>query len=74
MMEVDMRTNIVLDDKLIRRAKKVTGLSTKRAVVEEALRVLVRLREQEGARSLRGKLHWEGDLSALRKGRIDTTD
>ncbi len=66
-----MRTNIVLDDELVERAMALTGLSTKRAVVEEALRVLVRLREQEGVKLLRGKLQWEGDLSELREARFD---
>jgi len=67
-----MRTNIVLDDELVERAKELTGLDTKRAVVDEALRVLVRLREQEGVKSLRGKLNWEGNLSDLREARFDT--
>ncbi len=66
-----MRTNIVLDDELVERAKELTGLDTKRAVVDEALRVLVRLREQEGVKSLRGKLNWEGSLSDLREARFD---
>jgi len=66
-----MRTNIVLDDELLERARRLTGLTTKRAVVEEALRLLVKLREQEGVRSLRGRLRWEGDLSQMREGRFD---
>lgn len=64
------RTNIVLDDELIDRAKELTGLNTKRAVVEEALRTLVRLKEQEGVRALRGRLRWEGDLEELRRSRV----
>jgi Arc/MetJ family transcription regulator len=56
-----VRTNIALDDELIDRAKELTGLTTKRAVVDEALRTLVRLKEQEGIRALRGQLQWEGD-------------
>lgn len=66
-----MRTNIVLDDNLINRARQLTGLPTKRAVVEEALRVLIQLREQEQVKSLRGKLVWEGNLDELREGRTD---
>ncbi len=66
-----MRTNIDLDDELVERAKELTGLDTKRAVVDEALRLLVRLREQEGVKSLRGKLKWEGNLSDLREARFD---
>lgn len=65
-----MRTNLVLDDELIDRAKKATGLKTKREVVHEALRTLVRLSEQAEVRSLRGKLRWEGDLASLRESRF----
>jgi Arc/MetJ family transcription regulator len=45
---------------------RATGLPTKRAAVEEALRTLLRLRKQEGIRRLRGKLDWQGDLDAMR--------
>jgi Arc/MetJ family transcription regulator len=62
-----MRTNIVIDDKLMRETLRLTGLKTKREAVEEALRTLVRLRKQEDVRRLRGKLHWEGDLQAMRR-------
>jgi len=65
-----MRTNIVLEDELVAKARKLTGLKTKRAVVEEALRTLIRLREQENVRRLFGKLHWEGDLKTQREGRV----
>lgn len=61
-----MRTNVVLDDELVAKAMQYTGLTTKRAVIEEALRLLVRLKSQEEVRNLRGKLHWEGDLEAMR--------
>ena len=64
-----MRTNIVLDDKLIERAQKLTGIKTKRGVVQEALRTLVLLREQGEIRSLRGKLKWEGNLHEMRLSR-----
>jgi Arc/MetJ family transcription regulator len=66
-----MRTNIVLDDKLVERAQKLTGIKTKREVVEEALRTLVLLREQTGIRSLRGKLKWEGNLDDQRLSRLE---
>jgi Arc/MetJ family transcription regulator len=66
-----MRTNIVLDDKLVARAQELTGLKTKRAVVEEALRVMIRLKEQAQVRNLRGKLSWEGDLDEMREGRFE---
>lgn len=61
-----MRTNIVLNEELVERAKTLTGLATARAVVEEALITLVALREQGEVRKLRGKLRWEGSLDALR--------
>jgi Arc/MetJ family transcription regulator len=64
-----MRTNVVIDDKLIADAMKVTGLSTKKAVIEEALRTLVRLKSQEEIRALRGQLHWEGNLASMREDR-----
>ena len=66
-----VRTNIVLDETLIGEALALTGLKTKKAVIEEALRVLTRLKRQEQVRALRGRLHWEGDLDALRAGRVD---
>ena len=68
-----MRTNIVIDNSLMQRAMKATGLSTKKAVVEEGLRLLIKVKGQEGIRRLRGKVEWEGDLSARREGRIKAT-
>jgi Arc/MetJ family transcription regulator len=65
-----MRTNIVLDDKLIERAQKLTGIKTKREVVDEALRTLILLREQGSIRTVRGKLKWEGDLNEQRSSRF----
>jgi len=50
-----MRTTMVIDDELMREALRVSGLKTKREVVEEGLRTLVRLRRQEGIRRLRGR-------------------
>jgi len=67
-----MRTNIVIDEQLIGRAKQLTGLKTKRAVVEEALRALIHMKEQAQVRQLRGKLRWEGDLNAMREGRFES--
>ena len=69
-----MRTNVVIDDQLMAEALESTGLKTKHAVIEEALRTLVRLKKQEQVRSLRGKLQWEGSLSALREGRFTDVD
>ena len=65
-----MRTNIVLDDKLINRAQKLTGIKTKREVVHEALRLLILLKEQAAVRALRGKLPWDGDLDCQRQSRV----
>lgn len=64
-----MRTNIVIDDKLMKEALRTTGLKTKREVVELGLQTLVRLRKQTEIQSLRGKLHWEGDLDEMRRDR-----
>ena len=64
-----MRTNIVLDDNLIERAQKLTGIKTKREVVQEALRMLILLREQAEIRQLRGRLAWEGNLDEQRQSR-----
>ncbi len=64
-----MRTNIVIDDKLMNEAMKLTGLKTKKAVVETGLKLLIQLRKQEGIKSLRGKLKWEGDLEEMRLDR-----
>lgn len=61
-----MRTNIVIDDKLMKDALSATGLKTKREAVELGLRTLLRLRQQEKIRGLRGKLRWQGDLNAMR--------
>jgi len=65
-----MRTNIVLDDKLVERAQKLTGIKTKREVVQEALRTLILLREQSEVRILRGKLLWDGNLDDQRRSRF----
>ena len=64
-----MRTNIVIDDKLMKETLRATGLKTKREAVELALRTLLRLSRQEQIRSLRGKLHWRGDLNRMRADR-----
>ncbi len=67
-----MRTNVVLDETLLAQAKAVTGIQTTRGVIDEALRLLIRLREQGQVRDLRGQLRWEGDLATLREGRANT--
>lgn len=64
-----MRTNIVIDDKLMKETLRATGLKTKREAVELGLRILLRLRQQEQIRRFRGKLNWHGDLDAMRTDR-----
>ena len=64
-----LRTNIEIDDKLMKDALKATGAKTKREAVELGLRTLVRLRAQEKAKELRGRITWEGDLNAMRTDR-----
>jgi len=61
-----VRTNIVIDDKLMRETLRTTGLKTKREAVELGLRTLLRLGKQNEIRGLRGKLKWQGDLEAMR--------
>jgi Arc/MetJ family transcription regulator len=61
-----MRTNILIDDKLMRDALRATGLKTKREAVDLGLRTLLRLSRQGEIRRLRGKLGWQGDLEAMR--------
>jgi Arc/MetJ family transcription regulator len=66
-----MRTNIEIDDKLMADAQRLSGLPTKKAVVEEALRLLVRMKNQSRIRELYGKIEWEGDLDAMRRDKDD---
>lgn len=61
-----MRTNIVIDDKLMNETLRLTGLKTKREAVELGLQTLLRLRQQEEIRGFRGKLDWQGDLEQMR--------
>jgi len=72
--EMNMRTNVVLDEELVARAQELTGIKTKREVIHEALRAFVRLQEQAKIRELRGKLQWEGDLNESRQGRLYDRD
>jgi len=62
-----MRTNIVIDDRLMTEAMKASGAQTKREAVERGLKALVRLSRQGEIRKLRGKLDWQGDLDAMRR-------
>lgn len=61
-----MRTNIVIDDKLMRDTLRATGIKTKREAVEEGLRTLLRLSKQAQIRKLRGTVDWQGDLDQMR--------
>jgi Arc/MetJ family transcription regulator len=61
-----MRTNIVIDDELMASAFKATGLTTKKDVVEQGLKLLVKRKKQQGIRNLRGKVKWSGDLDEMR--------
>jgi Arc/MetJ family transcription regulator len=65
-----MRTNIEIDDQLLRKAMRSTGARTKRATVDEALRLLVQIKEQSSILKLRGKVQWEGDLEKSRRSRF----
>ncbi len=65
-----MRTNIEIDDRLMREAMRRSGKRTKRATVEAGLQALLDIYKQVGVRKLRGKVHWEGDLTVSRLGRV----
>jgi len=65
-----MRTNIEIDDQLMRQAMRVTGARTKRAAVEAGLRALLQIHRQTGILRLRGKVQWEGNLEESRRSRI----
>ncbi len=64
-----MRTNIVIDDQLMKRAQRAAGARTKKETVELGLKTLIRLQAQGKARALRGKIKWQGDLHASRLAR-----
>jgi Arc/MetJ family transcription regulator len=64
-----MRTNIDIDDNLMRQAMRLEGADTKKATVEAGLRLLIATRSQAGIRKLRGKVKWEGNLEESRRGR-----
>ena len=64
-----MRTNIEIDDTLMAEARKATGHATKKQTVEDALRLLIRLRRQQDVAAAFGKYRWHGDLARTREGR-----
>ncbi len=61
-----MRTNIVVDDTIMEEALKLSGVKTKKSVVDKALKLLIQVKRQEAIRELKGKLRWEGNLSEMR--------
>ena len=67
-----MRTNIEINDAVLEEARRITGLSTKREIVDHALRELVARHRRRDVLTLRGRVHWEGDLEVSRTGRFDT--
>lgn len=64
-----MRTNIVIDDKLMADALKASGCSTKKEAVEQGLKLLLLRSQQQDIRKLRGRVKWEGDLDEMRGGK-----
>jgi Arc/MetJ family transcription regulator len=69
-MEGAMRTNVDIDDSLMSEAMEKNGTTTKKATIEDALRLLIQTRSQVGIRQLRGKIRWEGNLEESRLGRF----
>jgi Arc/MetJ family transcription regulator len=67
MDNTSIRTNIVLDKYLLDAALQVTGIKTRRQLIEHALRELVRHKQQRKLLSLKGNIQWEGDLDTLRE-------
>ena len=68
-----MRITVTLNDELFAKAMQASQLSTEQAVIEAGLRVLIRLHAQKQIRSLRGQLHWKGDLDAMRSDNPPTS-
>ncbi|MBL7174861.1 MAG: type II toxin-antitoxin system VapB family antitoxin [Desulfobacteraceae bacterium] len=66
---MEKRTNIVVDENLVQTALKATGLKTRRALIDFALRDLLRRESQKRILELRGQINWEGDLKTIRQGR-----
>jgi Arc/MetJ family transcription regulator len=66
-----MRTNIIIDDELIQKGFRYTGINTKKSLVDFALRELIKRKERKRILELKGKLHWEGDLEEMRSSRFN---
>jgi Arc/MetJ family transcription regulator len=67
--EYGMRTNIEIDDVLMREAQKASGHATKKQTVEDALRLMIRMRRQHEVDAAFGKYRWRGNLARSRTGR-----
>ena len=65
-----MRTNVVIDEKIIKKAQNYTGLKTKKEVINYALQELIKRKERKEILKLAGKLHWEGNLDEMREERF----
>lgn len=63
------RTNVVLDDELVDQCRKLTGINTRRALIDYALHELLRRRHQRRLLELKGSIQWEGELDSWRKAR-----
>jgi Arc/MetJ family transcription regulator len=61
-----MRTNVVIDDSLMKSAIKASGVKTKKDAIEQGLKLLVQVKSQKKIKNLRGKLKWSGNLDAMR--------
>ncbi len=64
-----MDTNVTVNDTLVAKAMELTGIKTKRQVIDTALRTFIRLQQQRAILALEGAIPWEGDLEALRTSR-----
>lgn len=69
-----MRTNIVIDEELVKKGIRYTGLKTKKELVNHALKELIQREERKEILRLKGKLHWDGDLEEMRRNRFDDPD
>jgi Arc/MetJ family transcription regulator len=69
-----MRTNIVIDDELMKKGIHYTGLKIKKEMVNYTLRELVQRKERKEILRLKGKIHWEGDLAEMRRSRLGDHD
>jgi Arc/MetJ family transcription regulator len=62
-----MRTNVIIDDRLMSRALRASGYRTKRSVIESALQLLVQVNSQKQLRRFKGRIAWKGDLERMRR-------